>query len=60
MDPNTTLDAFREAMKDARRAAEEDSNDAEIQALQDAIGYAEALDEWMTNGGFAPGEWGGR
>jgi hypothetical protein len=57
MDPNKTLASLRAALEDARAAAEGDSNDAEIEAWQEVGEYVEALDEWLTKGGFLPDDW---
>lgn len=71
MDPNETLKRLRQAIKvfraaeaNAEAAAEGDSNDAEIAALQRCAGagaevteLAEALDGWLSEGGFPPAAW---
>jgi hypothetical protein len=57
MDPNQALTDAREAAKVADEAAEGDSNDAEIDALRDALESYRALDEWLTRGGFLPTDW---
>lgn len=71
MDPNEALKRLRQAIKvfraadaNAEAAAEGDSNDAEIEALQRSAGagaavveLAEALDDWITQGGFLPDDW---
>jgi hypothetical protein len=58
MDPNTALREFRMAMARAREAGQtDDDSEAEYAALQDAVRYAEALDEWMSKSGALPSEW---
>lgn len=52
MDPNTTLNTIREAI--------EDWNDGRIddrEALACLVGDIDALDEWLTRGGFLPADW---
>lgn len=48
MDPNETLAALRGAV--ARLDAGEDAADDVVEAF-------EALDSWLSKGGFAPGDW---
>ena len=57
MDPNAALASLREALADAREAAEGDSNDAEIEAWQEVGERIDALDQWLSNGGFLPSAW---
>jgi hypothetical protein len=57
MDPDTALANAREAAKVAAEAANGDSNDAEIDALREALEAYQALDEWLTKGGFRPKAW---
>jgi hypothetical protein len=57
MDPDAALRDLRAALEDARAAAEGDSNDAEIEAWQAVGDEIEALDEWLSKGGFLPLAW---
>lgn len=57
MDPDEALQQLREALSVAREAAEGDSNDAEIEAWQEVGDCVEALDDWLSKGGFLPGGW---
>lgn len=57
MDPNETLRELRESVRRAQRAADGDSNDAEIEAWQEAGEKILALDEWLSRGGFLPDDW---
>lgn len=61
MDPDETLRLFRLEMADARLAGEQEDNETEYRHLQRAVALAEALDAWMSTGGFIPAPWrGGR
>lgn len=56
MDPNTALDRLREL---ARQLLDGNHID-DIAALALAVGACEqfeALDQWLSNGGFKPKEW---
>ena len=57
MDPDVALFAARAALKVADDAAEGDSNDAEIDALREAVDAYRALDCWISTGGFPPESW---
>lgn len=52
MDPNTTLAAIRELIREIDDA---DDPRAHLDALASNV---EALDEWLTKGGFLPDAWG--
>lgn len=54
MDPNAALNKLRVSL-DAYWKAEADSDEDAI--VLDIIEAAEALDEWMSRGGFAPTDW---
>ena len=55
MDPNIALDKLREM---CRRALDEDSpEDIESDLAEDICEAFEALDQWLSNGGFLPSEW---
>jgi len=53
MDPNVTLRQLRAAVSDM--AGDEFEFDAS--AVGDAAELFEALDEWLSNGGFLPEDW---
>ncbi len=53
MDPNETLRALRELVEQVHNDDEGDVNDQ----LEDFAGYFEALDGWISKGGFLPREW---
>lgn len=55
MDPNTALQTLREQAKDLTR----DSDYADAADVQEVVEQFEALDEWLSKGGFAPAAWGG-
>lgn len=71
MDPNTALGSMREALahqhsleERAERAYEKDlMGEGDALAEQAAAAalyvaeYAEALDEWLSKGGFLPADW---
>lgn len=56
MDPNANLEEIRETIKSLR--GHENDSDAKIatdgERLADLV---EALDEWISKGGFVPTEW---
>lgn len=54
MDPNQTLHDLRTALVDYRAATSVGASDAAADRLADR---AEALDTWLTNGGFPPDAW---
>ena len=58
MDPNTTLKMLREAIQGFFDACDGDSADDEYDCAVTVAGMAEALDEWLTKGGFLPDAWG--
>ena len=68
MDPNEALRKFRQAQRDFRNAEAEDYGEgdpelqrkhlikmAEAAARMDA--YGDALDNWLSAGGFKPRDW---
>jgi hypothetical protein len=57
MDPNEALRRLRAAIARARQLADGDSNDAEIEAWQEVGEYVQALDDWLSKGGFLPNAW---
>lgn len=59
MDPNKALEDLRSAIATLRKAAEGDSNDAEIEAGHAVADAVEALDQWLSRGGFVPDAWEG-
>jgi hypothetical protein len=54
MDPNETLRQLRKAFADMDNATDRD--DFEI-ATREAQDLFEALDNWLTRGGFVPRDW---
>lgn len=57
MDPDVTLARIRDAIVSAHVAADGDSNDEEIEAWQSVGELFEALDGWLSSGGFPPKGW---
>ena len=65
MDPNETLRKIREAARDVRLALDSYANDTDpltrafaLAASSDSLADAtEALDEWLSKGGFLPSAW---
>lgn len=55
MDPNEALRMLREWVKDVRADYHE-----EAFTERDAAELFAGLDEWITNGGFLPADWGER
>lgn len=56
MDPNTTLAAFRSAVRRWYEAAVADGDDRYDAAL-DALEAAIQLDRWLSRGGYLPAAW---
>lgn len=54
MDPNAALEQLREAIADA--ANPDQYTDREV-AIEQVAEYFEALDGWLTQGGFLPAAW---
>lgn len=57
MDPDQALRDIRAALTDVRQAAASGDRDAEREAALRVAESTEALDEWLSRGGFAPSEW---
>ena len=57
MDPNTTLTAFRSAVRRWQEAAVADASDDRYAAALDAVEAAIQLDRWLSRGGFLPAAW---
>lgn len=59
MDPNEALRELREAVAGVRILQDDgmDSGPAYMQFLELACMAAEALDDWLTEGGFLPAPW---
>lgn len=64
MDPNATLWLMRDAVKRIRSLMEKPPEPRYMSALSELewragelASYAEALDEWICNGGFLPADW---
>jgi hypothetical protein len=57
MDPDVTLKEIRAAMSDWLNA-EDDALDANSTAAADRlVGHFQALDDWLSKGGFLPAGW---
>lgn len=57
MDPNETLRLLREAVAEYRRPLPFSDSDEAAQLLADLVQHVEALDEWLSKGGFLPSAW---
>lgn len=55
MDPNTALQNAREASK---KIGEATTPDEAASAAVDLMLYFDALDKWLSEGGFLPIDWG--
>lgn len=55
MDPDAALDVIRDCLRIVHNpdTSPEDQHDY----LQELAGRVEALDEWLTRGGFLPADW---
>ena len=56
MDPNETLRRLRASANDIADAFDRDEEIASADAAELAS-YVQALDEWLSKGGFLPKEW---
>ncbi len=56
MDPNEALAMARECARLVDALGDEDP-DALISGLAAALGHYQALDDWITRGGFLPEAW---
>lgn len=56
MDPNETLRMLRAAIRQSHQSSA-DRMVTELEALESVRDYAEALDEWLSRGGFLPSAW---
>lgn len=54
MDPDAVLNTMRQAIAAASSTSDADGFG---QAMLQAVEAAEALDEWLTGGGFLPDAW---
>lgn len=58
MDPNDTLRMIRAYVKRIQDWEAGKPGDEDIPALASALAeYAEAMDEWLSKGGFPPSAW---
>lgn len=58
MDPNETLKCAKAALREMREADKAgDDEDRYMLAAADVAEYFEALDEWLSKGGFLPADW---
>jgi len=56
MDPNKTLDQLRTLVAEILHA--EDGEDTDPREERDLLAeWFDALDSWLTSGGFAPSDW---
>ena len=54
MDPDVCLDNIHDTIEKIDWAG----NDSEIAVyVEDLAGYIEAMDSWLSNGGFLPSKW---
>jgi hypothetical protein len=54
MDPNATLLAYLEARAEAGEAAVTGEQELAAQFMDEALGHADNLFTWLSNGGFEP------
>lgn len=54
MDPNVALAEIRHLILEIQNA---DQEDARLEAGAELIDYFEALDGWLSRGGFLPTDW---
>jgi len=54
MDPDETLRQLRHTVAEYGQATDPEQK---LQAADRVIDHAEALDQWLTNGGFRPAAW---
>jgi len=57
MDPNQALANARDAHQRAERFYQKFDDAARLAALEEIDKAFEALDEWISKGGFLPDEW---
>lgn len=55
MDPDVALKTIRECMSLACSTDDEEVKEEALTNMMDAV---QALDEWLSKGGFLPGDWG--
>jgi hypothetical protein len=61
MDPNEALRNARKALETYRAAQDVDDNTGEqLDAADELADAFEALNGWLSSGGFLPAAWGGR
>jgi len=53
MDPNKALKTLKEIVNQVNNEEDNDVNDQ----LEDFVRHFDALDGWISNGGFLPKEW---
>lgn len=56
MDPNATLEKIR-ATYEPLRVMLEDTAGEDTEMVQELLDSIEALDEWLSKGGFLPKDW---
>lgn len=62
MDPNTALTELRNAVKHALAQQKADTDASQFcvvdnRTVSAMVDHFEALDEWLSNGGFLPAPW---
>ena len=57
MDPDETLRLLRLTIKQMQSEGHRDFAEVFIAHAEEVIEYFEALDEWLTKGGFYPQDW---
>jgi hypothetical protein len=57
MDPNATLAAIRELINHDAQLPHDSNERDDSATLNELIEYFDALDQWLTKGGFLPSEW---
>lgn len=58
MDPNAALALFRSALAAHHQLADSDAPDSRVlEAAEQALRHAEALDGWIASGGYLPEPW---
>jgi len=57
MDPNATLELIREACADALALLDTGEGPDAVELLGRLAESVDALDSWLSRGGFLPGAW---
>ena len=59
MDPNASLEAMRDALGAMTQAQQDNDSLSYDEAAYTVAEHAQALDDWLTRGGFLPEAWQG-